>query len=127
MHKLNLRLPPDLYAVAQQEAAARHVSLNTYILQAVANFAAYTQRGRGSRPAASDSSTRGQGARQLRVPAAPSRVQAARHPPPMATTGPAAAPTQGAAPAGPAVPKVGRNQPCPCGSRKKYRHCHGDG
>ena len=21
--------------------------------------------------------------------------------------------------------KVGRNEPCPCGSRKKYKHCHG--
>ncbi|MCP4226787.1 MAG: hypothetical protein GY773_25890, partial [Actinomycetia bacterium] len=20
---------------------------------------------------------------------------------------------------------VGRNQPCPCGSGKKYKHCHG--
>jgi len=24
-----------------------------------------------------------------------------------------------------AEPKVGRNQPCPCGSGKKYKHCHG--
>lgn len=23
------------------------------------------------------------------------------------------------------VPKVGRNSPCPCGSKKKYKHCHG--
>lgn len=23
------------------------------------------------------------------------------------------------------VPKVGRNQRCPCGSGKKYKHCHG--
>lgn len=23
------------------------------------------------------------------------------------------------------IPKVGRNQPCPCGSRKKYKYCHG--
>jgi preprotein translocase subunit SecA len=22
-------------------------------------------------------------------------------------------------------PKVGRNAPCPCGSGKKYKHCHG--
>ena len=21
--------------------------------------------------------------------------------------------------------KVGRNQPCPCGSGKKFKHCHG--
>ncbi|MBB5213880.1 preprotein translocase subunit SecA [Parapusillimonas granuli] len=26
---------------------------------------------------------------------------------------------------GQAVPKVGRNDPCPCGSGKKYKHCHG--
>ena len=24
-----------------------------------------------------------------------------------------------------AVPKTGRNDPCPCGSGKKYKHCHG--
>jgi SEC-C motif len=24
-----------------------------------------------------------------------------------------------------AVPKLGRNHPCPCGSRKKYKRCHG--
>lgn len=23
------------------------------------------------------------------------------------------------------VPKVGKNQPCPCGSKRKYKHCHG--
>ncbi len=33
-----------------------------------------------------------------------------------------------AAPAAPVIregPKVGRNDPCPCGSGKKYKHCHG--
>ncbi|MBF23986.1 MAG: preprotein translocase subunit SecA [Pusillimonas sp.] len=30
----------------------------------------------------------------------------------------------GTVPAG-AVPKVGRNEPCPCGSGKKYKQCHG--
>jgi len=30
---------------------------------------------------------------------------------------------QAAAPAG--GPKVGRNDPCPCGSGKKYKQCHG--
>jgi preprotein translocase subunit SecA len=24
-----------------------------------------------------------------------------------------------------AMPKVGRNDPCPCGSGKKFKHCHG--
>ena len=23
------------------------------------------------------------------------------------------------------VPKVGRNEPCPCGSGKKFKNCHG--
>ena len=44
-------------------------------------------------------------------------------------------PNQGAAAAGEEAgkvktitrdqPKVGRNEPCPCGSGKKYKHCHG--
>ncbi|WP_049621250.1 preprotein translocase subunit SecA [Frateuria defendens] len=29
------------------------------------------------------------------------------------------------APAAQALPRVGRNDPCPCGSGKKYKHCHG--
>ena len=24
-----------------------------------------------------------------------------------------------------AMPKVGRNEPCPCGSGRKFKHCHG--
>jgi preprotein translocase subunit SecA len=24
-------------------------------------------------------------------------------------------------------PKIGRNDPCPCGSGKKYKQCHGKG
>jgi preprotein translocase subunit SecA len=31
----------------------------------------------------------------------------------------------GAAAGAGAYPKVGRNDPCPCGSGKKYKHCHG--
>jgi preprotein translocase subunit SecA len=27
--------------------------------------------------------------------------------------------------AGGAVPRVGRNEPCPCGSGKKFKLCHG--
>ncbi len=37
-------------------------------------------------------------------------------------------PTVRGSPAGNArrsLPKVGRNEPCPCGSGKKYKHCHG--
>jgi preprotein translocase subunit SecA len=49
---------------------------------------------------------------------------------------PNGAPAQGPKPAEPEIqlpkvtirrdtPKVGRNDPCPCGSGKKYKHCHG--
>ncbi|KJS76557.1 MAG: preprotein translocase subunit SecA [Comamonadaceae bacterium BICA1-1] len=31
----------------------------------------------------------------------------------------------GRATPGDALPRVGRNDPCPCGSGKKYKHCHG--
>ncbi|MGV2293150.1 preprotein translocase subunit SecA [Trinickia sp. YCB016] len=31
----------------------------------------------------------------------------------------------GAAPSADGMPKVGRNDPCPCGSGKKYKQCHG--
>jgi len=53
-------------------------------------------------------------------------------PPPGAETGAGhaqalegAAGTATAAPVVRAGPKVGRNDPCPCGSGKKYKHCHG--
>jgi len=60
-------------------------------------------------------------------------------PPPLPAIGPAAAvpqsyravrPGEAAEPARPAtvrnaVPKVGRNEPCPCGSGRKYKFCHG--
>jgi preprotein translocase subunit SecA len=65
---------------------------------------------------------------------APERLQqrrAARRPAALKFTGP----NQGAAPAGEEngkvktvvrdQPKVGRNEPCPCGSGKKYKKCHG--
>jgi len=59
----------------------------------------------------------------------------------LAAASQAAAPAEGdAAPAAPAediklpsvtirreTPKVGRNEPCPCGSGKKYKNCHGAG
>jgi preprotein translocase subunit SecA len=41
----------------------------------------------------------------------------------MAPTGAAAG--RAAAPASAGVPRVGRNDPCPCGSGKKYKQCHG--
>ncbi|MCM1370110.1 MAG: SEC-C metal-binding domain-containing protein, partial [Candidatus Amulumruptor caecigallinarius] len=36
-------------------------------------------------------------------------------------------PQPGRAPIRNTQPKVGRNDPCPCGSGKKYKNCHGRG
>src|SRR5690606_2644815 len=54
---------------------------------------------------------------------------AGRPPPGFPSGGPSpAAAAAGADPVAPYVreqPKVGRNEPCPCGSGKKYKQCHG--
>ncbi|HET8781238.1 MAG TPA: preprotein translocase subunit SecA [Pyrinomonadaceae bacterium] len=65
------------------------------------------------------------------APEALQQRRAARRPASLQFTGP----NQGAAPAGEEdgkvktvvrdQPKVGRNEPCPCGSGKKYKKCHG--
>jgi preprotein translocase subunit SecA len=48
-----------------------------------------------------------------------------QHPDPEAALAAAIAPAAAVPlPAG-AVPRVGRNDPCPCGSGKKYKQCHG--
>ncbi len=59
--------------------------------------------------------------------AAPEQITA---PPPQQEQGPVAEPQQRGAPEPVAqfvreTRKVGRNEPCPCGSGKKYKHCHG--
>jgi preprotein translocase subunit SecA len=66
-----------------------------------------------------------------RAPETLQQRRAARRPASLRFTGP----NQGAAPAGEEdgkvktvvrdQPKVGRNEPCPCGSGKKYKKCHG--
>jgi preprotein translocase subunit SecA len=75
----------------------------------------------------------------LTILARNARTQGPENPPPTATALPAAAPAGvAAAPAASAqeiqlpkipvrrdMPKVGRNDPCPCGSGKKFKHCHG--
>src|SRR5690606_7334004 len=47
---------------------------------------------------------------------------------PLPAGAPAAGPAEAAAPHTPFVRterKVGRNEPCPCGSGRKYKQCHG--
>jgi preprotein translocase subunit SecA len=68
---------------------------------------------------------------QFQHAAAPSLTAAA--PPPAAASGPRGVfspqrPVEPPEPVAPYVreqPKVGRNQPCPCGSGKKFKQCHG--
>ncbi|MFQ5622990.1 MAG: preprotein translocase subunit SecA [Paracoccaceae bacterium] len=49
----------------------------------------------------------------------------AAHRQPAMADGAAVEPAALAAAEGGSVPEVGRNQPCPCGSGRKYKHCHG--
>jgi preprotein translocase subunit SecA len=60
--------------------------------------------------------TIGQAATGQTPAAAIPRVRAPGAPPPQA---------EGVAPFVREQPKVGRNHPCPCGSGKKFKHCHG--
>jgi preprotein translocase subunit SecA len=64
------------------------------------------------------------------------RMQLQHAPPPeLAAPAPGPAPGRSAAPPAPPPPeaapfvrgerKVGRNEPCPCGSGRKFKHCHG--
>lgn len=63
------------------------------------------------------------GTEDLFAPAAALRTPDRRAPPPPVSSNLGRI---GAAPAG-NVPNVGRNDPCPCGSGKKYKKCHGAG
>ena len=70
--------------------------------------------------------------RTLRFQHAPAPSLAAPPPPDLRPSGPAPGqaprPAPAAEPVAPYVreqPKVGRNDPCPCGSGKKYKQCHG--
>ncbi|MDD4081617.1 MAG: SEC-C metal-binding domain-containing protein, partial [Eubacteriales bacterium] len=60
---------------------------------------------------------------QLRIQKAPERKQVAQ---PMAEGTATGAGTKGGQPVVKKPgEKIGRNSPCPCGSGKKYKHCHG--
>ena len=56
-------------------------------------------------------------------------IPEAKSPPQQIVAAPAAAKEKAAAVAArgamPANRKVSRNEPCPCGSGKKFKHCHG--
>lgn len=99
IHKLNLRLPADLHADLLDLAAWECTSANAVMVAALRNWVAYRGRARAGLTSGAGNPARG------RSPAAPS-------------------PSTSAAVGAP-VPKVGPNQPCPCGSGQKYKRCHG--
>lgn len=103
--KLNLRLPPEVREEAALLAEAQGLSLNAYLLRAVVNANGYW-----GPKLVRQARERQRTAQALRGEAAPARTM------PM--------PGRKADTSIP-VPKVGPNQPCPCGSGQKYKRCHG--
>jgi len=74
-----------------------------------------------TKPAVSDEDLMVGGATP-RVPRTPSAPVGVPSRPPVVQAGGAPVPSRGT---GKPIPKVGRNDPCPCGSGKKYKKCHG--
>ena len=101
--KFNLRMPMKLMEQAKAESEAMGISLNAYVLLALQNFVPWTKAQR----------------RRWRDQP-PSGVRE------VADALQAAPPVAGRAAAKPLlqqVARVGRNDPCPCGSGKKAKHC----
>ena len=95
--RFTLRLPPDL--APQAEAIAQHLglSLNALCVMALRSHVAYLSRTYGP-PLLLPA-----GLQAPTAPASSASVIAKRV----------------------SVPRVALNQPCPCGSGKKYKRCHG--
>lgn len=111
MTAVNLRLAVALKAEALEYAQSLGISLNALVAVAVREYLDVRKRPRtevaaGTRVAA-PAPTR---ARRAPTPAAPASPEAAEGAPSKARGD---------------VPKVGRNDPCPCGSGLKYKRCHG--
>ncbi len=104
---LTLRLPDPLKAEAQAYAEGLGVSLNALCAVALRDYLD-DRKGKPAQPPARVASR------------APVSSPAPTVPVRKAAPSPAAR-----RPTGPPVPKVGRNEPCPCGSGKKYKQCHG--
>lgn len=104
--KFNLRLPADLHAEAAELAKSSGLSLNAFVLLALRNWTDYQSGKRSQRATAR--------------PAPARRPQATAATPRPAPAKPA---IEARTPA--SFPKVGRNDPCPCGSGLKFKRCHG--
>ncbi|HEY2275370.1 MAG TPA: preprotein translocase subunit SecA [Steroidobacteraceae bacterium] len=105
MARIEIRTPEEL----QREEEERYARLMRALQAQHAEM--------GSLLAGDGAATEAQG--QAAVPAVRAAVRSA--PPP----GPLPAAAEATAPFVRGERKVGRNEPCPCGSGKKYKHCHG--
>lgn len=109
VQKFNLRMPVDLMERAQEQASVMGVSLNAFILMALSDFVRrIDQQARASTDAEAES-----------IIGAP--IKSA--PKPRASRASTAKATA-SKPVEPPMPRVGRNEPCPCGSGRKAKHCH---
>lgn len=100
--KLNLRLPEDLRVQAQALAERNGLSLNALCVLALRSHVDWQSGKVPPRLIASMNRANGRPASALSSPV---------HAEMLASTT--------------VVPRVGANQPCPCGSGEKYKRCHG--
>lgn len=103
---LTLRLPDPLMAEAQAYAESLGLSLNGLCAVALRDYL----DARKGKPAGAPAKV----SQPLAAPSPRKASVGAKMPSPLAQP-PTAWP----------VPKVGPNAPCPCGSGKKYKKCHG--
>ena len=116
--KTTLRLPDAIASEATSYAEGLGISLNALCAVALRDYLDGRRRGDAEAPSAAPAT----------VAASPASVAS-----PVPSVGaqagsvPARAPGDVKASSGAArpVPRVGKNQPCPCGSRKPYGKCHG--
>ena len=111
MSTSTLRLPDELQGEATAYAARLGISLNALCAVALRDYldarlaAASLQQGAAALPP-----TRLSGTKAMQALSAASST---------------ADRTQAGGKVPPRVPKVGANEPCPCGSGEKYKRCHG--
>lgn len=123
--KFNLRLPPDLRDRLTALAEADDRSLNWLCVRALENYAIWREK-----QAAQDQSralhlAKSRERYHARATSIPQQVPTHQQPR-IEEEESEPLPQQRSQPAGmTTIPKVGANQPCPCRSGLKYKHCHG--
>ena len=120
-----IRVPAPLKDEAQAYAMGLGISLNALVSVALRDYLDARARPAKAERAAGAESGQGHGGARHLASDASERVRA-----PVATDLRMPAPARVSSPSvrtAPAVglPKIGANQPCPCGSGQKYKRCHG--